>query len=119
MTRKEFYVDKQNNYNLLYNLYFTAKNKIEKYIGDRKLSLKIIDSLKSLNLDEITESDYIILEDCVKNNIDDNYVVDKKEHYDNIVNKILNVDFNDRSIQNDDPEDIRDTNYGNNTINGH
>lgn len=116
--KKEYFKSKKDNYDLLYNLYFNAKNKINNYVADGHLSLKVLDSLEAMQLNDISDSDFLILKDCIKNDISENYVIDKKDHYDKIFNRTLSLNFDDRITQLDDPNDLSDRDYGNNIING-
>lgn len=113
----EFMTEKQND-DLLHTLYFGAKKKLDTYFVNKPYNIKDLDSLSKLGIKNITETDFLVLIECLENNINDDYVINEKTHTDNIINKIFNLSFNDRITQGDNSEDIRDTDYGSNIING-
>ena len=105
------------NYNTLYNLYFNAKKELSAFFINKPYTIKALDSLKNTKANTIADIHFLVLTDCIKNNIDDEYVKEKKYLADERVNKLLNLNYNDRLIQGDNPDDLSDTQYGNNIVN--
>lgn len=114
--RLKYFMAEKTNDDLLFELYFGAKNKLKQYFINKPFTVKALDSLKALNIDGITETDFLILTDCIKNNIDDAYVIGEKEHTNNIIDILFDLNFNDRTIQSDDPNNINDTKYGSHIV---
>ena len=117
--RMNYFLAEKQNYDLLFTLYFNAKKKLDKYFINKPFNVKDLDSLSKLGLKDVSESDFEILINCLANGVDDNYVINEKEHATNIIEKVLSLSFNDRITQGDNPEDIKDIDYGNNSVNGH
>ncbi|CAM1341203.1 S8 family serine peptidase [Tenacibaculum amylolyticum] len=106
------------NYDKLYTLYFEAKNKIYPYLKERVFNQKSVDSLKKLKPEGINDFHFFIWSDCLKNNINDALVTKYRDNANERINKMLNLAYNDRSIQGDNENDISDTDYGNNNVSG-
>ncbi len=105
--------------NKKYNRKKEAENALLHYFKDGKYSNKDLDSLKNSYPKDTLLGDNIYLvkfyrerpyfnEAYVKNY---NYKV--QERY----KKLLNVNYNDREVMGDNPDDINDPNYGNNIVN--
>ncbi len=116
--KREKYEEKQKRNNEKFKkLYYPPKNKIDQLFGKKtKLSAKLLDSLKVINL--ITDKDAIFLKDCVKRNVDSTYIADYLFLAKQRREKLLNLDYFDRTIVEDDENNIQDSIYGNNILNG-
>jgi len=113
-----YFLNEKDNYDRLYSWYFEAKKEFTKYLGNKAFTVKELDSLKNTKTGSAIESiHYTVLIDCIENNIDDDFVIKRKEHAGEMIEKLLNTDYNDRQIQGDDPDDITDIIYGNNIVN--
>lgn len=113
-----YFLNEKDNYDRLYSWYFEAKKEFTKYLGDKAFTVKELDSLKNTKTGSAIESiHYTVLIDCIENNIDDDFVIKRKEHAREMIEKLLNTDYNDRQIQGDNPDDITDIIYGNNIVN--
>jgi subtilisin family serine protease len=113
------YMAEKENFDSLYSIYFGAKDKFNKHFIDKPYNLKEMDSLYDSKIVDIPEYEYSVLYDCIKYEIDDSYVIRQKEHTDEIINKMLNLEYDDRIIQGDNSEDLQDISYGNSIVNGH
>ncbi|WP_271782351.1 S8 family serine peptidase [Aquimarina algiphila] len=58
------------------------------------------------------------MSDFVKYELSEEWINDYKKNADFKVNKILNLDFNEREVLGDNPKDINDKNYGNGNVSG-
>lgn len=111
-----YYQDvKDSNINL-YNKYFEAKEIIKKFVINEDYSVENIEKIKSASKDDKVQKACGLLISLTNYGIDDKYVNFKKDHYTKIVDYLLGIDYNDRIIQGDDPEDIEDISYGNNKL---
>lgn len=115
----EEYQKEIKNYDLLHDMYFKAKKEINTLLGGKSYTLKTLDSIRKYNQPKkIDDFTLLVLEDCIKNNIDDEYVIEKRNFTKEKSYGFLSFDYNDRKIQGDNENDILDTNYGNNIVNG-
>lgn len=115
--RMKFEQRELKNNNKFKKLYYPPKNKIDQLFGEKtKLNAKLLDSLKDINL--ITDKDAIFLKDCVKRNVDSTYIADYLFLAKQRREKLLNLNYFDRTIVEDDENNILDSIYGNNILNG-
>ncbi|WP_298779296.1 S8 family serine peptidase [uncultured Polaribacter sp.] len=101
----------------LYEYYFKAKKELSKFFKNKPFTIKALDSLKNLKSNTIDDIHFLILIDCLDKEIDDEYVIKEKYLAEERLDKLLGLNYNDREIQGDNPEDITDTKYGNNILN--
>ena len=104
-------------YDKLHEYYFNAKKELSKFFKEKPFTIEALDSLKKTKPKGVEEIHFLILMDCIDKGIDDDYVIKEKYIAQEILDKLLNLDYNDRLIQGDNPEDITDTKYGNNILN--
>ncbi|AUC78261.1 peptidase S8 [Nonlabens sp. MB-3u-79] len=114
--RLKYFLAEKDNYDRLYDFYFAAVKEIAPYFKNRPYTLEAIDSLKQSKSTNIDDFHFLVMTDCLKNNIDDSLVLKEKKHATNMVEKLLVIEYNDREIQGDNPDDITDTIYGNNLM---
>ena len=105
-------------YDKLYKYYFKAKEELSPFFKNNNYTIKGLDSLKKIKSNKIEYIHFLLLTDCLQNGIDDSYVIDEKYQVNERINKLINLDYNDRLIQGDNPNDISDINYGNNILDG-
>ena len=111
-----YYQDiKDSNINL-YEYYYSAKESLKNHILNNDYSLDNLKKIKpNLNEQEVLEACDLLIE-LIEYGIDDEYVNLKKYHYTEVVDKLLGLEYNDRTIQGDDPNDLNDVGYGNNKL---
>tara|TARA_R110000751_G_scaffold937_2_gene3201 strand:- start:9120 stop:10850 length:1731 start_codon:yes stop_codon:yes gene_type:complete len=114
--RLKYFLAKKDNYDRLHDYYFAAVKEIAPYFKNKPYTLEAIDSLKQSKSTNIDDFHFLVMTDCLKNNIDDALVLKEKKHATNMVEKLLVIEYNDREIQGDNPDDITDTIYGNNLM---
>ena len=100
----------------IYNI-FKWKNEAEEiisvYLKKSKHNLKSLDSLKKIHLkDKKLEEAILKKSNFIKYGFSDKYIDDYKLKAEERINKLLNLNYNDRQIQGDNPELITDINYG-------
>ncbi|WP_400075068.1 S8 family serine peptidase [Winogradskyella sp. R77965] len=113
------YIANKDNSDKLYDSYYEAKDKTSKFFNDKPYSIKALDSLKNIKADNIEGTHFQLLIDLMTYNIDENYINSEKRQANEKLEKLLGLDYNDRLIQGDNPDDISDTSYGNKIINNH
>ncbi|AWG24308.1 hypothetical protein FK004_03240 [Flavobacterium kingsejongi] len=59
---------------------------------------------------------YLLLTDCLRYGLTNEWIVNYKYDVDEKINKCINIDYNDRIITGDNPENIDDIGYGNNVL---
>ena len=115
--RMKYAVTKKENYDVTYNKYYQAKKTLLNYFPKENHTIKKIDSIKKTIKDSIQIDDLAFMYNIIKHNVKEQRVVKIKLQNDEEINKLLNVEYNDRVIQGDNPDDILDTHYGNNRMN--
>lgn len=114
----QYYKANKDNYDKLYESYYMAKDKTSEFFINKPYTIKTLDSLKRIKIDTNAKINHFqVLIDLLKYGIDENYVISKKEHATEMFDKLIGLDYNDRSIQGDNPDDITDIAYGNNILN--
>lgn len=78
--------------------------------------LKALNSTNAL-VNQVKPRFIQILSNVPKAEFDDQ-IKEAKEHFDNQVDFNLNLSFNGRKVLGDNPDDIKDTKYGNNNVIG-
>jgi cell wall-associated protease len=96
-----------------------VKKILSQYFPYKKYIVKDLDSLKKIfpNNEELQDA-VLIRSNFINYGFSQEYMNLYKLKAEERINKLLNVEFNERIIIGDDPEDITDTSYGNNNING-
>jgi subtilisin family serine protease len=112
--RLNYFLAEKDNNDRFYDFYFAAIKEIAPYFKNKPYTLEAIDSLMKSKSTNIDDFHFLVMTDCLKNDIDEAYVIYHKTHSDSIIGKLLNLNYKDRMVQNDDEDDINDVNYGNN-----
>lgn len=114
--RTIYFLDNQDNYDRLFTYYHEAIRAFKPYFTIKTATLTKLDSLQQAGNTGISDFNFLVIKDCLESNIDDIFVLEKKMHATNLVEKLLNVNYNDRQIQGDNPYDLTDIAYGNNLM---
>jgi cell wall-associated protease len=95
----------------------TYTNNISRFIDKDSFSIKNLDSVGNLYPEDSTLQTQIEwMKNLIKNKITDAYIASRQLQAHERINKLLNVDYNDRAVMGDNPDDIKDKNYGSPTI---
>lgn len=128
-SKLKYYEDWQNSIIFLKDIYFTSKDSIKKYFPTEKYTIKQLDSLyklKKINEKSFLQRkedkdydvgaliDYMII--SKEMNLEYDNLVLQETLFDSIINKSLNLSFNDR-FEIGDNEGILEKGYGNNNVN--
>jgi cell wall-associated protease len=108
----------KDNYVRLYDKYFDAKTRIQKLLEKEDYTTEELIILKTSVKDEKTQKACDLIIELMGYDITDKYVIDNKYQSSQMVDKLMGLDYNDRIIQGDNPEDLQDINYGNNKLAG-
>ncbi len=100
----------------LYEFYVENNKVLRKYFPNGVFEIKKLDSLKKTTSNkqlkmQIDAAKEFIQYDISKERIDKNLLKAEER-----INKLLNLKFNDRTFIGDDPEDLSDSEYGNNNV---
>lgn len=83
------------------------------YGNDVKFSTKILDSLKTLHpKDSVLQKKIQVLSGFIANGYTDEYLESLKKNAAELLQKQLNIEYNEREFLGDNPNDINDINYG-------
>ena len=94
-----------------------AEEELKKYLK-KPYTIKKLDSLKLKHLDnEILHKMIQRKSNFIKYGYSDEYVFDYKLKAEERINKLLNLDYNDRKIQGDNSKDLKDIEYGTSNFN--
>ncbi len=110
--------DAKRNADLLFQEYYQADRTLRALIPTG-YDLEKLDSLKSITKDSLILEHIVLMQDLIKYDISEDYVKEYKLKSDERIDKLLNMDYNEREITGDNPTDISDTRYGNNDVSGH
>lgn len=106
--------------NMISNSVYETKKALSDYFIDSTYSIKDLDSLKQIYPENKELHKYIKKQSgFIKYGFTEDYVNNYKLKAEERIDKLLNLEYNDRIIQGDNPNDILDINYGNNNMNGH
>ncbi|WP_417784906.1 S8 family serine peptidase [Tenacibaculum sp.] len=90
-----------------------AEDELRKYFKDKEYTIKDLDSVKKLYPDnKVLQKMANRKSNFIKWDYTDEYVADYKLKTEERLKKLLNLNHNDRSIQGDNPEDLKDIKYG-------
>ncbi|QXP60790.1 S8 family serine peptidase [Olleya sp. HaHaR_3_96] len=90
---------------------------LSSYFKDSNYTIKQLDSLKQVHgTDSILQFNAVRMSNFIKYAPDEKIKISTIQANERLV-KLLNTSYNDRIIINDNPEDLSDTNYGNNIVN--
>ncbi|WP_075341804.1 S8 family serine peptidase [Tenacibaculum agarivorans] len=101
---------------------FIWKNKAIEILKNKtkieNITIQKLDSIKKLYAkDSIIQLNIKIATGFIKNGYTDDYIDGLKLRASNMLSKQLNVNYNERKVTGDDPNDMANTNYGNSEIN--
>ncbi|WP_290701459.1 S8 family serine peptidase [Lacinutrix sp.] len=98
-----------------------AKEPIIKYFNysnDIKFSTEVLDNLKTLHpKDSVLNKNIRILSGFIANGYTDEYLESLKKNAAELLQKQLNIEYNEREFLGDNPNDINDINYGYGKVN--
>ncbi|WP_430409320.1 S8 family serine peptidase [Kordia sp.] len=98
--------------------YIDAKAVAQKYFPKEEYTTAKLDSLKSILTDEAEQKLISNFAYYTEYNIDENWVENRINFEKFKLNTLLNLDYNDRYLTNDDANDLNDFPYGNNNVQG-
>ena len=98
--------------------YIKAKLAVKKYFPKEDYTLIKLDSLKSITIEEDEKKSISNFAYYYKYEIDEKWVENRINFENFKLNTLLNFNYNDRYLTNDNPHDINDFPYGNNNIQG-
>ncbi|WP_405378377.1 S8 family serine peptidase [Nonlabens sp. Asnod3-A02] len=96
------------------SLFPLSTQRVSSMFKGQKYDIKDIDSILTTSISRDKMIDLGFMRYSLKENLTKTYFEQQLEYYDNTLDKLVNVDFNDRQIQGDDEHDLSDTDYGNN-----
>ncbi|UGU14446.1 S8 family serine peptidase [Sinomicrobium kalidii] len=110
--------DNQEYGDFLVNTYPKSKEALKKFFPKEDYTVEQLDSLYALKEKEDKELASLIyyMSDYIKYNLTQEWIYAAKDEGDASMNYWANIEYDDRKIIGDDPEDITDTGYGNNEI---
>lgn len=95
-----------------------AEQALKAYFKNNIYTIQELDSLKSLYpKDENLKNMILRKSNFIKYGYTNEYVMNYKLQAEERINKLLNLEYNDRDIIGDEPEDLKDRNYGNPFVN--
>lgn len=98
--------------------YVEATVALKDYFPNKDYTIKKIDSIKKLKTTgETLKNNLNFMSIYLEYDLSEEWINDRKLKADERINKLLNLQYNEREILGDDPEDITDINYGNNILN--
>lgn len=116
--RMKFALDDTTYINMVQNAKNTAYDTIYKHYKINRLTLGNLDSLKNLNVNNsILQIEIIKMTNFLKYGYTDKYISNYKLKAVERINKLLNLEYNDRFITGDNQDDLNDIKYGNNVVN--
>lgn len=101
--------------NKLRKKYFDAKKALHSYFPDFKYTYDILNKIDTTRYKGLAPHVKEIAE-VIKWKETDEMIVSVNSFYKNKLNKLLNIDFNERTLVGDNPYDLNDSIYGNNNI---
>ena len=116
--RMRFAVEDSAYANMIFNSMTGSKMAISNYLKNENYSIKKLDSLKLVYPEDKELQKYIRrLTGFIKNGYTQQYIDNYKLNAEERINKLLNLEYDDRIIQGDDSDNISDLDYGNNILN--
>jgi len=96
---------------------FTARESVIKaFLKKENVTQNDIEAINTNNSEVNTAKDYLL--DLYKNGFSPNSLAEMKKRVNDFLTYYLNVEFDARKLVGDNPDDILDTKYGNNNVNG-
>ncbi len=115
--RMQFAVEDTVYANMISKSVFDSKKALKVYFKNENYTLKDLDSLKKVYpKNEELHTNILKRSNFIKYGFTTDYVNDYKLKAFERINKLLNLDYNDRVIQNDNINDINDSSYGSKAI---
>ena len=113
-------LDDQKYGNFLVNTYPKSKALLKEFYPNEDYTVAQLDSLYNVYKDKDKEKGRLIyyMADYFKYNLTQKWINTYKKNADAKIEKILNLDYNDREIIGDNSDDINDISYGNNNVSG-
>jgi len=103
--------------NMVSNSKTENENIILKYLGNKALNSKNIDSLKKAHPnDTILQTAITVTNNFIKYGFTEDYISDYKIKAEERISKLLSLNYDERKIIGDDSEKIEDKDYGNNNV---
>ncbi len=100
--------------------YPKSKRLLKEFFPQENYTLEQVDSLYKTHKenDEFNKLIYFMY-DYIKYNLSEDWIKETKKTADERLSKLMNIDYNERNILGDDPNDLNDNEYGNNIVNNH
>jgi cell wall-associated protease len=102
---------------IAFNTFHTSDVILSPLFEGKPYSIKLLDSLRKVNTLKIDDIHFHIMTELTKYNLNEEYFVNELKQANNLLDKLLSINYNDREIQNDDPTNMNDFSYGTNIIN--
>ncbi|AWG24301.1 S8 family serine peptidase [Flavobacterium kingsejongi] len=101
------------------DVFIKGKEIIKDFFPNNEYDVKKIDSIL-LAYPNDTERNYYIsyFKQCLEKKVTEKWIANYKKNVEEMTNKCINIDYNDRLIPGDNPYDIKDSSYGNNNVSG-
>ncbi|AWG24298.1 S8 family serine peptidase [Flavobacterium kingsejongi] len=97
--------------------YVKSKKSLKHYFPKEDYTLVRLDSLYRLySAEKQLGDDIYYMMDYMKNNLSEEWIANYGKDIQEKMDKSINLEYDDRSITGDDPEDLTDINYGSNTV---
>jgi cell wall-associated protease len=104
--------------NMVSNSKSEAEKELSKYFSNKDYLIKDLDSLKEYYPKAKVLQEMILRKsNFIKYGYSDNYIKNYHLKAKERIDKLLNLNFNERKTRGDNPEDLTDINYGNNIVN--
>ncbi len=114
-TRFKYEQKKKEGHTRIKKRYFSAINKVNSLFNNKRIiTTKLLDSLNDKNI--MSNKEISFLKECVEYNIDSNYIAKQQYMAKERREKLLNLNYNDRIIPNDDENNLNDSIYGNKIV---
>ena len=116
--RMEYALKEKQQANIQEKYYKEVTIALKDYFPNKNYTVKKLDSIKKLEgIDESLKYKVDFMLSSLKFNITEEWIIDYKLKAYERIDKLLNLEYNEREILGDNPEDITDINYGNNILN--
>lgn len=107
--------------NFLVDTYPKSKEALKQFFPEEDYTTKQLDSLYKLYKPKDKELGTLIyyMSDYIKYNLTQEWINNYKKKADIKLEKTYNIDYDDRALLGDNPEDLNDIEYGNNAVSSH
>jgi cell wall-associated protease len=110
-----FYLMEKENFVGLYDDFFEAKKTISDRINNEDFNTEELEKMR-LDYDEKFKDACDLLIELKQYGVEDAYIIRQRDQSVKWFETFVNLDYNDREIQGDNPEDLMDIGYGNNKL---